>query len=98
DRNVTGVQTCALPISPRTGTLSIGGQNFTITQDAAVSCTYAVSPTTAGPGSAATSGNLTVTAGAGCAWTPTSNAGWLTCTPANRSEERRVGKECRAQW
>jgi hypothetical protein len=46
------------------------------------SCDYAVSPTAASIGVEGSSGLLTVSAGTGCAWTPSSSApGWLTCTP-----------------
>src|SRR5213075_1315537 len=48
---------------------------------AAQTCTYSLSPASASPGSAAGSGALSVTAGTGCAWTPSSSATWLTCTP-----------------
>jgi hypothetical protein len=59
----------------RTGTISVRGQVFTITQ-----CGYTVSPTEAyfqnwgGPGS------ITVSAAAGCPWSATSNAPWITIT------------------
>src|SRR6266704_2620449 len=57
DRNVTGVQTCALPISSSGMTRSPSG------------CRHCA---TAGPS-------------------------WMT-SRATRSEERRVGKECRSRW
>jgi hypothetical protein len=40
-------------------------------------CTYSLSPTSASVAATAGSGSVTVTTGAGCAWTVTSNAGWL---------------------
>jgi uncharacterized protein (TIGR03437 family) len=44
-------------------------------------CTYSLSPTSASPGAAQTSGTITVTAGTGCAWTAASNAtSWITIT------------------
>ncbi|MGB7720566.1 MAG: BACON domain-containing carbohydrate-binding protein [Bryobacteraceae bacterium] len=48
---------------------------------AAGSCTYSLSPTSASPGAAQTNGTITVTAGSGCTWTAASNAtSWLTIT------------------
>ncbi len=57
DANTTG--------STRTGTVTVGGQTYTITQPAS-SCTYQVnSPALGSSGGTAT---ITVTAGAGCPW------------------------------
>jgi hypothetical protein len=44
------------------------------------SCSYAVSPTSASPGSAGGGASLTVTTTSGCSWTAASNASWLTIT------------------
>src|SRR5439155_15738111 len=68
--------------SARSGTLTIAGQTYTVTQDAPP-CSYALSPTSASIVAAGGTGTLTVTAGSTCTWTPSSSAGWLTCTPAN---------------
>jgi Viral BACON domain/Putative binding domain, N-terminal len=73
----------ANPGAQRTGTLTIAGQTHTVTQSAAVTCTYAINPTSqtvASGGGAGTA--IAVTATAGCAWTATSNAAWLTITSA----------------
>jgi hypothetical protein len=62
----------------RSGTLTIAGQTFTVTQDAAA-CTYAISPVSydaPAPGGAGPS--IAVTATAGCAWTAVSNDAWIT--------------------
>src|SRR5207249_5655162 len=83
DRNVTGVQTCALPIwtitaiAPTSGAIA-GGTSVTITGTNINSGT-----TVSIGGAAATSVNVV-------------NATTLTAT--TRSEERRVGKECRSRW
>jgi Viral BACON domain len=45
-----------------------------------VSCTYSISPARATFQSAAGSGSVSVTAGAGCAWTAVSNASWISIT------------------
>jgi hypothetical protein len=41
-------------------------------------CAYTISPASRTVGSSATTGSVTMTAGAGCAWTAVSNAPWLT--------------------
>jgi hypothetical protein len=46
----------------------------------AAACTYAISPARASYGNSGGSGAVTVTAPAGCAWTATSNVGWITVT------------------
>ncbi len=65
--------------SGRTGTVTIAGQTFTVTQ-AGVPCTFAISPTGTSVGAAATSSTVAVTAPGGCAWSATSNASWITVT------------------
>jgi hypothetical protein len=53
--------------------------NFTITSGG--SCSYSISPTSASPAAAASTGSVSVTAGTGCAWTAVSNnTSWLTVT------------------
>ena len=63
----------------RSGTLTIAGQTFTVTQSQP--CSYTINPTsqtaTAGGGAGTT---VVVTTSTGCAWTATSNAAWLTIT------------------
>ena len=63
---------------PRTGTLTIAGQTFTVTQ--AANCTFAIDPTSANVPAQGGTGSVTVAGGAGCAWTATSNAPWLSIT------------------
>ena len=64
--------------TPRTGTMTIGGSTFTVTQ-AGLPCTVSISPSSANLTSpAAAGGTVTVSAGAGCGWTATSNTAWLT--------------------
>ena len=59
--------------SSRTGTMTIGGQTFTVTQ-AGAPCTFTIAPTSSNlASSAATTGTVTVTAGTGCSWTAVSN-------------------------
>ena len=66
--------------SPRTGTITIGGQTFSVNQ-AAAACTFSVAPPSVAIASSASGGSATVTAPTGCAWTGVSNnTGWLTVT------------------
>src|SRR5260370_2844349 len=73
DSSVTGVQTCALPISP---------------DEAAAS--PEVDAATGRAAAASTSGEAAASSGG-------SDTG-SSSTSASRSEERRVGKECRSRW
>jgi hypothetical protein len=64
--------------SPRTGTLTIAGQTFTVSQQAAT-CSYSLdhaSQSFTALGGAGTP--IAITATPGCAWTATSNAIWIT--------------------
>ena len=74
----------ANPQGPRTGTMTIAGQTFTVTQAGNIVCTYTVGFPFSTVPSAGTSAVATVTAPAGCAWTASSNAPWITfITPAS---------------
>ena len=82
--------------SERTGVISVAGQTFTITQAAAPtppptgpapptppppSCTFALANSSQSIGAAGGDGTaIGVTAPAGCAWTASSNASWLSIT------------------
>src|SRR2546429_6459746 len=79
DVAVTGVQTCALPIS---------GFAATTTALRRLSRTCSVS-------ASSTSSCCAAAASACCCSTATSTTSFSTVT---RSEERRVGKECRSRW
>ena len=58
----------------RTGTLTIAGQTFTITQQAG-GCTYSISPIGVIFGKGGGADSVNVTADAGCAWTASTNSG-----------------------
>jgi hypothetical protein len=80
----TGNGTVAFSTAPnpggaRTGTITIAGQTFTVTQ-AALTCSYAVAPTSVTAPSAQSTQSVTVTAGPGCTWTAQSHDGWLDIT------------------
>jgi len=66
--------------SARTGTITIGGQAFTVSQ--ASGCSFSLNPTNASFAAAGGSGTTTLTA-AGCTWTASSSASWLTVSSAS---------------
>jgi uncharacterized protein (TIGR03437 family) len=66
--------------SSRTGTLSITGLTYTVTQAAGAACTYTLLPTSASPRAEASSSYVRITAATGCAWTAVSNVTWITIT------------------
>ncbi len=64
----------------RIGYLTVDGKSITVTQQGS-GCSYSVSPSTQTLGTSASSGNLTITAGANCPWTIVStDTSWLTIT------------------
>jgi hypothetical protein len=64
----------------RTGTLTVGGQTFTVTQAAAPPpCTFSIAPTAQSVADTGGSGSVALTASAAtCAWTASANVAWLT--------------------
>jgi hypothetical protein len=76
-----GYSVAANPSStPRSGTIVIQGQTFTITQGG-VPCTYQLAPTGTSVDASATGGTIAVTAPNGCQWTASSSAPtWVTAT------------------
>jgi len=65
--------------SARTATLTIAGKTFTV-DEAAAACTFTVSPRTITEDSAGGTGTIAVTTQAGCAWSATEGASWITLT------------------
>jgi len=61
----------------RPGTITAGGQTFTVVQAGNAPCTYSLLAGSAVFGSAAGTGTATVQAPAGCTWTASSNVQWL---------------------
>jgi hypothetical protein len=59
----------------RTGTLTIGGQTFTVTQGAA--CTFAISPEVLNAEGGGSNPSVAVTAPAGCGWTMSTQTNWI---------------------
>ena len=73
----------------RSGTITVAGQTFTVTQDSG--CTFSLLPTSQNFAAAGGSGSTNVTTVAGCAWTATSNAAWITPTVFNGTGSSSVG-------
>ena len=57
----------------RTGTMTIAGQTFTVTQDG-LNCSYSINPTSQNFSASGGANSVTVTATAGCAWSVVNNA------------------------
>lgn len=66
----------ANPGPARTGTITVGGQTFTVNQ--ASGCTFALNPTSANLPVAGGNGSFDITTAAGCMWTAASNVSWIT--------------------
>jgi len=67
--------------NPRSGTITIAGQLFTVNQSGTTACTFSISPTQASYTRTGGTGSVAVTAAAGCNWSAVSNAPtWLTIT------------------
>jgi len=67
------------PGPPRTGTMTIAGQTLTVNQ-AEFSCSYSISTLSASFTVSGGTGNLGVTAPAGCSWSAASQVAWITIT------------------
>src|ERR1019366_5560758 len=66
--------------NPVTGTMTIAGNTFTVTQAGAGACTFVLSATEASPTAAGGASTVGVTAAHGCAWTAASNDGFIIIT------------------
>jgi hypothetical protein len=66
--------------TPRTGTMTIAGQTFTVTQSGAPVCSFAISPSSNVVEATGGSGSVSVTTQAGCGWSAVSNASFITIT------------------
>ena len=62
----------------RSGTVTAGGQTFTVTQGSG--CTFTITPTSENVAAGGGNGNIAVNSPAGCAWTAAANADWLSIT------------------
>ncbi|WP_162176212.1 FG-GAP-like repeat-containing protein [Candidatus Magnetobacterium casense] len=71
--------------TPRTGTITVAGQNatatFTVTQPGSSNCTYTITPTIKDFLATGGTGDVTVkTSTSACQWTATSGVDWITVT------------------
>ena len=64
----------------RTGTMTIAGLTFTVTQAALVPCTFNISPSSQTFSASSGIGSVAVSTASGCDWSAVSNAPWLTIT------------------
>ena len=77
--------------SQRSGTITIAGRTFTITQSGA-SCSYSINPSAQNFAAAGGNSTVGVTSGSGCSWSAVSNSGFLTITSgSNGSGNGSVG-------
>ena len=67
--------------APRTGTVTIGTETFTVTQEGRTAFVFGVNPTTATAAVSGGNGLLAVTATPDLPWTAKSDANWLTLLP-----------------
>jgi predicted extracellular nuclease len=64
----------------RTGTITVAGKTFTITQNGGASCSYNLASANASFVAGGGSGTVGVIATAGCTWNATSTVNWITVT------------------
>jgi hypothetical protein len=81
----SGDGTVKLTVAPtsaaRSGTVTIGGQTFTVNQQGSGGgCTFSIDPKSSNVPASGGTGSVQLATSAGCAWTATSNASWLTIT------------------
>jgi hypothetical protein len=62
----------------RTGTMTVGGKTFVVTQAGTAACEYSVAPLDYLACMNSSSGTIAVTTGTGCPWTSSSAASWFT--------------------
>lgn len=61
----------------RSGTLTIAGQTFAVTQAAGASCSYSINPASQSIGAAGTANPVAVSTSPGCSWTAAANVSWI---------------------
>jgi hypothetical protein len=71
----------ANPGPPRSGTVAVGGQTFTLGQDGG--CSFTVAPEAVTAPAAGTTTRVDVTGTAECSWTTSSGTSWITVSPAS---------------
>ncbi|PYT03998.1 MAG: hypothetical protein DMF60_16670, partial [Acidobacteria bacterium] len=66
--------------APRTGTITIAGLTFVVSQEGIEVCSYSINPTQAGFTGNSGTGSIVVTAASGCGWAASSSQSWITIT------------------
>src|SRR4030095_9467175 len=64
-------------MAARSTTITIGGQEHTVTQEPAAPCTFTINPSSQNFTASGGEGRFTVTTQAGCQWSATSGASWV---------------------
>lgn len=82
DGNVGFIATANTSTSSRTGTISIGGLTFTVTQKGMV-CQPSLSSSSVSAPATGMSGNVSVSVAPGCAWAAASNVPWISVSSAS---------------
>jgi hypothetical protein len=67
----------------RTALVSAGGRTVTVNQQAASPCTYAITPRSRNITAATTTGTISLTTAAGCAWTAAASVPWVSLKDAS---------------
>ncbi|MBI4905997.1 MAG: hypothetical protein HY820_20355 [Acidobacteria bacterium] len=66
----------------RTGVITVGDSQITITQSGAPACTYGITPSALQVPASANTQIFNITTGAGCTWSATSPVAWITASGA----------------
>ncbi len=69
--------------SARTGTLTVAGNTFTITQSGAPSCSYDINPASYSASASGGTTTVSITTQGGCSWTASSSLGWVSITSSS---------------
>ncbi|MBM4105755.1 MAG: hypothetical protein FJ257_05620 [Phycisphaerae bacterium] len=92
DGNVAYAIAANTSTDARTGTISVGGLAFTVTQGGVPCAVTAINPTSASASAAGGPGSFAVTTnGATCAWSATTGDAWITLTTASGTGNGTVG-------
>jgi hypothetical protein len=74
---------------PRTGTITLAGQKFSVTQSEG--CSFAITPGSHSVQPAGGSGSIAIATTPGCPWTASSNAEWISLAQASGNGPASVG-------
>ena len=77
-RRVTYVVDASADAAPRSGSITVGGRTFTITQAGTTACDYSVAPVDIRACPQMGARSVAITTAAGCPWTSSTPASWIT--------------------